>query len=163
MKDNSAVKNAKSSEVPHRNKDEVLQTERNDKYLPSANHICLKEEKRNRSFTVVAHTLFCHQAKDYLYCIVYKFRLSQENLLVTRILLATLLERGPDRNIQSLDLTMNNRSMIDLALNICTLPKVPSRESPSFHSKMKEKMALIPLLRFPRSDFSLSHSFPSRP
>ena len=64
-------KNAKSSEVPHRNKDEVLQTERNDKYLPSANHICLKEEKLNRSFTVVAHILFCHQAKDYLYCIVY--------------------------------------------------------------------------------------------
>ena len=82
---------------------------------------------------------------------------------LTRILLATLLERGPDRNIQSLDLPMNNRSMIDLALNICTLQKVPSRESPSFHSKMKQKMALIPLLRFPRSDFSLSHSFPSRP
>ena len=94
-------KNAKSSEVPHRNKDEVLQTERNDKYLPSTNHICLKEEKLNRSFTVVAHILFCHQPKDYLYCIVYiKVPLEPRNLAcsLTRILLATLMERGRDRN-----------------------------------------------------------------
>ena len=56
-------KNAKSSEVPHRNKDEVPQTERNDKYLPSTNHICLKEEKLNRSFTVVAHILFVTKRK----------------------------------------------------------------------------------------------------
>ena len=78
--------------------------ERNDKYLPSANYICLKEEKLNRSVTVVAHVLFCHQAKDYLYCIVYKFRYWAKRCTVAfflvhwrvfHILLARLLARGP--------------------------------------------------------------------